>query len=1311
LISRRAVRSPAALSYAQEQLWFLEQLFPGRSVYNISIAVDLHGGLDVKRLQQVFEQIGNRHEVLRTTFEDLGNGPLQRVGATTEARLKVVDLSILSAKERSKRKDQILEDEAFASFDLVRGPLWRISLLRLAAHEYTLAFTMHHIISEAWTFAILFREISIFYRSEALGPVPLHYSDFAEWQRSKNNDVEDGMEYWLEKLESPIAPLDFPSDRPRVSIRELDGAWETRCLSQAVTNKVRKFTQSEQSTSFSVLLAAYIVLLFRYTSNPDILVGIPVSNRSRAELENMVGLFVNTIVIRSDLSQAPSFRELLFQVRRNTMDALEYRDIPFEKLVRTIHPDRDLLSNPLFQVAFVQQDVSHNANWRTALDLPGIDALCYLTHSRTSKFDLTLEVEDSAEGLLVSFEYATDLFDQATISRLLEQYETILTSAISEPDRSIMSLEILPAWERRLVKTDWNDTIVDYPYDKCIHELFEQQMELAPDAISIVIEDQELSYRELNERANQLAHYLRSLGVDSETLVGVYLNRSVNYIVSVLGILKAGSAYVPLDANYPKQRLKFVLTDAKIGFLVTQHSSLDRLPATDSQLICLDADSANLQAMPCSNPSINVAANNLAYVMYTSGSTGTPKGVAVMHRSISRLVRNTNYVDLTAEDCIAHVSNISFDSATFEIWGALLCGARLAICPNDAILSAYDFAEFLCLHKVTTLALTAAVFNQYVAAQPDIFSSLKQVLFGGESADAETVRKILRHNPPDRLLNVYGPTENTCITTWQLIQEVASDARTVPIGQPISNTQVYVLDTLRQLVPIGVPGELYIGGAGLAQGYLNRSELTDERFVADPFSNDPDAKLYRTGDLCRWREEGYIEFMGRLDNQVKLRGFRIELGEIEAALRQQAHIASAVVILRKEGTNHQYIAAYLTTEKNQSIAPDNVRSTLGEILPGYMIPTTFTVLEDLPLTPNGKVDRKALERLSQEKRVHTSNTTDSHQLTELEQRVIEVWEEVLQVKNINPNDNFFDLGGHSMLAVNLIFKTEAIFGIRLPFAIFIQAPTVVGFAHQLQQETGSATYFTLVPTSPQASSLPLFCVYGLYLYKPLALALGPDQRTYGIYLEFESDLRAGKNTSEAGFEFTVENIASRYIEQIRKIEPSGPYNLAGLSFGGLVAFEIAHQLLEQGEKVNLLALFDTYAPVPMKFHMIKTSLNWARHLYAKKLSHPLDYGQHKFVESKDKQGSIEDEMEKINVEQIEKVMKKYKLRSYPGDIVIYRAEETSRFDMIYPDDLGWKPYVPEGLKIVNVPGDHLSILSDPNVHIIADSIKVRLIGD
>jgi amino acid adenylation domain-containing protein len=1067
------------LSYAQQRLWFLDQLTPGSPVYNIPAAVQFTGSLDAQALERCFDEITRRHEILRTTFTTVDGNPAQIVGRHRPGRLRLVDLSELPPDEREAQVSQLAVEESQRPFDLTSGPLLRVTLYRMGADKHVLLLVTHHIISDGWSTGVLIREVAALYQAflrgkpSPLADLPIQYADYARWQRKhlQGERLESLLDYWKRRLEGCPHLLDLPTDRPRPAVASFRGAHQLVAPSRKFSDAVKALGQQERATPFMTLLAALQTLLYRYIGQEDICVGTPVTGRNRGETEGLIGFFVNTLVIRTDLSGDPSFRELLGRVRESALGAYAHQELPFETLVEKLQPERSMSHTPIFQVSFTYKN-----GFTEALELPGLTLRRVELEHQTTKFDLAVGATETPAGLSLSVGYNTDLFNDDTIARLLGHYRILLKGAIADPDQRVSDMPLSTEVERRRLLSEWNDTVSGYPRDKCVPELFEAQVERRPDAIALVVEEEQLTYRELNRRANQLAAYLGKLGVGLEMPVGFCLERSLEMVVGILGILKSGGTYVPLDPTYPRERLAFMLEDTRTPVLLVQQRLIEHLPEQEARVVRIDADWELIARENDANPASGATADHLAYVIYTSGSTGRPKGIAIPHRAINRLVFNTNYIEIAPEDRMALASNSAFDAATFELWGALLRGARLVGIGREVALSPRDLAAEIEAQGISVMFLTTALFNQIAREVPAAFGSMRRLLFGGEAVDLNLVKEVLKDKPPARLLHVYGPTESTTFTTWYPVQELPGGAATVPIGRPLANTQVYLLDRNLQPAPVGIAGELYIGGDGLAWGYFNRPELTAEKFIPNPFRGKGGGRLYGTGDLGRYWPTGEIEFLGRLDHQVKIRGFRIELAEIEAVLAQHPAVREAAVLVREGMAGEKRLVAYVALDSGGAPTGVELRSYLRQKLPEYMTPSVFVELDALPLTPNGKVDRGALPAPDHANlaRPELAGVYVAPR-TMVEETLAGIWSKVLGVTQVGAHDSFFDLGGHSLLATQAISRVREAFRLELPLRSLFEAPTVAGLAERVEAAMRAAQGLQAPPivTVSRDGRLPL----------------------------------------------------------------------------------------------------------------------------------------------------------------------------------------------------------------------------------------------
>ncbi len=1013
---------PLPLSYAQQRLWFIDQLESDTSLYNIPFALKFTGPLDIAAVESSFNEIVRRHEVLRTYFSSTDGEPMQIIGDYKPFRLDVMDLSAEDKPEQIDSRIELLAyQEAHQPFDLSVGPLLRTKLLRLADDQHVLLVTMHHIISDGWSFSILIKEYSTLYeaflleQSAGLADLPVQYADFAVWQRSwLQGDVLEGqLEYWRRQLDA-LPVLELPTDFPRPAVASHRGDVVTFQLPDELSQKLKQISRQHDVTLFMTLLAAFQVLLARYTNQSDVAVGTDIANRNRLEIESLIGFFVNQLVLRADLSDNPSFIELLQQVRRNALDAYVHQDLPFEKLVDELQPQRDLSRAPLFQVKLVLQNAA-----KIDLQLPALKISSLEELHQVAKFDLTFVFEESLSSIKGYLEFATDLFCLETANRIVSHFCVLLESIADSPSQRVRNLPMLTQAERDQLLFDFNDTSRDFPRSRCVHQLFQSQTEVSPESVALVFQDQTVSYRQLNERANQLAHYLLSLGVGAEVRVAVCMQRSIEMIVALLAILKAGAAYVPIDPDCPVERIAWLLDDSQCPVLLTQESLLDSLPSVWAQIFCVDSEWENVRSFSILNPETFTCSANLAYVMYTSGSTGSPKGVEVTHISIVRLLMSVDYAQFGPSLAFLQISPFAFDASTMEIWAPLLHGGRCLLYPERIPLPEH-LAKFILDEQVNAAWLTSSLFNAVIDEMPLALAPLRQLLIGGEALSVTHVRKAIQILGSTCLINGYGPTEGTTFTCCFRIPariEALTDIRSVPIGSAISNTRVYILDSEYELVPIGVAGELFIAGDGLARGYLNDPGLTAEKFLPDRFGLEAGGRLYRSGDLARWRADGRVEYLGRIDHQVKLRGYRIELGEIESNLCSRPEVQDAAVLLWEDEAGDKRLVAYIVPSSLPWEDFGSLRGYLEQTLPHYMVPAHFILLNEMPLTPNGKLDRKALpspegEDVQAAVYVAPRNAT--------EQAMCEVWQEVLGLDRIGIEDNFFSLGGDSILSIRIV---------------------------------------------------------------------------------------------------------------------------------------------------------------------------------------------------------------------------------------------------------------------------------------------------
>jgi amino acid adenylation domain-containing protein len=1023
------------LSFAQQRFWFLDQLEPGNPAYNIPSAVRLSGELPPGLLERIFAELTRRHEALRTTFPSREGQPVQVIVPELEPEIPVLDLAGLPAAEREARARRLALEEALRPFDLARGPLLRLALLRLAEREHVLLMTMHHIVSDGWSMGVLLREVGALYAGSPLRPLPLQYADFAAWQRGWMRDevLEAEMAGWRQRLEGAPRLLELPTDRPRPAVQTYNGAAVVRRLAPATSAALRDLCRREGVTPFMALLAAWSALLGRQSGQREVLVGTPVAGRNRRELEGLIGCFVNTLVMRSDLGGEPTFGELLARTRATALDAYAHQDLPFERIVEELVPERDLSHPPLFQALLVLQNTP-----RRELELPGLTLAPLEVESRVARVDLTLSFQEDAGGFAAALEHNSDLFDPATAVRLLARFEALLGAAAGDPGLSLAELPALLPAERHQALVEWNDTARGYATGVTLHELIARQTARTPDTVAASFEGEALTYRELERRANRLAHQLIAFGVRPDGRVGVLMERSLEMIVALLGVLKAGAAYVPLDPTYPAERLAVLIEGSGALAVIAQGRLTHLLPGYAGRTLLLDRgwDGAG---GPDTAPEAAVDEGNLAYVLFTSGSTGTPKGVMIPHRGIvNRLLWMQEAYGLAPDDRVLQKTPFSFDVSLWEFFWPLLAGARLVFARPEGHRDPAYLADLIAREGITTLHFVPSMLQAFLEApEASGLPSLRRVMASGEALPPELARRFYSKIARAGLHNLYGPTEASVdVSFWPCDPDPARAV--VPIGRPIANLRLHVVDPGLRLQPVGVAGELLLGGVGLARGYMGRPDLTAASFVPDPFAEVPGERLYRTGDLVRALPDGNVEFLGRIDHQVKIRGFRIELGEIEAVLASHPGVRECVVVAREDVPGSRYLAAYLAGDAKA----DDLRAHLARRLPEYMVPSVFVALEALPLSPNGKVDRKALPVPTLARREEEIVAPR----TPTEEALAAIWKELLNLERVGVEDRFFELGGHSLLATQVLARVKQTFGVEISLHEVFRTPTIAGLA-------------------------------------------------------------------------------------------------------------------------------------------------------------------------------------------------------------------------------------------------------------------------
>jgi amino acid adenylation domain-containing protein len=1316
-------------SFGQERLWLLEQIDRGTAQYNISFTLSLEGTPNFAALKSALSAVVQRHETLRTGYIH-AEGQLQlEIPAVLEVSLPITDFSGI---ERGKRKELLsaaLHAEANRPIVLDRDPVIRATLYRVDECEHVLQLTVHHVASDGWSMGVLFRDFAAFYNAGLTGAVaqlpelPIAYSDYARWQREQIASAEGErlISYWEDQVKGSSFALQLPTDRPRPARQTFCGAARQYWMSTELTIAIQEFCIREKATPFMVALAALYAVLARYSGQEDILIGSPIAARTRSETQELVGFFTNTVVLRSKLDGDPTFHELVQRVRQTALEAYAHQDLPLELLIDKIRPEPDLSRSALFQVMLIFQ------NWALPrLELHGLEGSAQIVRTDTSKFDFTIELRSVGEAIEGVIEYNTDLFNAETIDRLWGHLTTYLHGAIAAPEQRAATISLLTSRERQQMLVEWNATGATYPRDVGLHELIEAQVERTPDAVAVRFGNRSLSYRDLNARANQVANYLRKRGVGRDVLVGVCMERSIEMIVSLLASLKAGGAYLPVDPEYPTERLGVILEEANPPVVLTQSHLLKLIPPTGADYLCLDSHWEQVGSESTSNLGVEVEGKDVAYAIFTSGSTGKPKGVLNTHEGIiNRLLWMQDAYPLQQGGRVLQKTPFSFDVSVWEFFWPLLAGATLVVAAPGRHRDPSYLVKLIQQERITTMHFVPSMLQTFLEANGvEECKSLTKVFCSGEALPYEVQQRFFERLQAE-LHNLYGPTEAAVDVTYWACKRGCGN-RIVPIGRPIANTQIVILDGSRQPVPIGVAGELHIGGVNLARGYLHQPELTAEKFVPNPFPELDTTRLYRTGDLARFLSDGNVEFLGRNDNQVKIRGYRIELGEIEAVLKEQPEIEQAVVIAREDKPGDQRLVAYLVAAASTVPTTLELRTRLKRQLPDYMAPAAYVFLDQIPISSNGKIDRKALP-LSAETQTLQADTYIAPR-SDLEKVLVGIWAEVLGVQRVGLDDDFFDLGGHSLVGVRLLAKIKKTYQVNLELAVLFEARTVRQFADVIRKlkQPISAEY-TLVPIQPNGYRIPFFCVHGVgggvLNYRAIAKALGPDQPFYA----FRSLLLTRKDIRET----TIEELASVYIKEMRSFFPQGPYLIGGGSFGGIVAFEMAQQLYAQGTEPALLVLFDTSAPGSLQRVGTTEKLRgfWQRlrdqgtpYLVRKVLRKGDDWRERLVKRSRNVTSYCyrlagSDLPVRLRYHQVQEAhsrsMTRYKIQRYQGKVTLMRAVDRGYLGMELlgtreDPRLGWVALAGGGLEIHDVPGEHGNVLNEPHVGTVAEELETIL---
>ncbi|MCT7951052.1 amino acid adenylation domain-containing protein [Ancylothrix sp. C2] len=1312
-------QSPIPLYFGQEQIWFLSQVYPDLPLYNQPFTISIPGIIDVPALQLALDKIIERHQILRTNFDVVDGEPVQVIQPTFVWPLSVINLENYPENQREAELLKQATLEAKQKFDLRKTPLVRGTLYIVGKNDNRLVLTIHHIIFDGFSlYDVMLRELAALYEAYKTGQrsplpeLPVQYADFCAYSRRVNQSdkLKPQTEFWQQKLAN-LPTLDLPTDRPRLQASTYRGARQPLFLSKTLTDNLKTLFKQSGVTLFVTLLAAFKTLLYRYTGSEDIPITTPTAGRNFAETEKLIGFFLNLLIIRSSVNGELTFTELLQKTQELTLEAYAHQPL--------IEPRTN------YQILFTLEPPAPN--------LAGWSASHFDIDTGTSKFDLSLELYETVQGLTGRIEYSSDLFDSATIERMIGHYETLLDAVVKNPDLPLSQLSLLTPPERHQILIEWNNTQQNYPQDKCLHQLFEAQVKRTPDAVAVIDPQTKdnITYKQLNAKANKLAHYLQKLGVKKEVLVGICMERSIQLITAVLAVLKAGGAYVPLDPNYPAERLNLILEDAKVPVLLTKSrifKERSELSAKVGQIICLDQEEI-LADESEKNPISGVTLDNLAYVMYTSGSTGTPKGVMALHRCPVNRFYGEIY-PLEPNEVCCQKTSLNFVDSLWEIFMPLMHGLPTVIISNEVLKDPPRLIETLAKYHVTRLMLVPSLLRILLDTETNLQNKLPKLKYwfcGGEALATELANRFKQQMPEAILMNLYGLSELWDVTWHQPHQEMNYGAF-IPNGKPLSNVQVYLLDKHLQPVPVGVPGEIYVGGHGVSRGYLNRPNLTAKSFIKMedlglatselfPQNSLPNSQsvIYKTGDLGRYLPDGTIEYFGRSDYQVKIRGFRVEIGEIEHLVEQDGRVKQAVVVpvLAEES---QRLVAYVVPHSGETISGNKLRRFLKAKLPDYMLPSAFVILKKLPMTPSGKVNRRALpvpvfNNLEREKDFVAPQD-------EVEKKLKLIWENLLKIRSISIKDNFFEIGGHSLLAVRLFAEIEKKFAKKLPLGTLFEAPTIEQLAQILRSDNKTQCRL-LVPIQPEGSKPPLFCIHALggnvLSYQLLSQYLGKDQPVYGLQARGVDGLELPNSN--------LQEMAANYIQEIRSVQPQGPYYLAGHSLGGLIAFEMAQQLIREGEKLAFLGLFDSFSRTlldeeepPFLEQLSIHWLNLSRKGNKDKIIYIIDRIWWKIEalwEYINKQvylwrglpspSELPEHLTAV-IQGNMQAVRSYVPQIYPGSITLFRSLERPTKNS-YDPLLGWGDLVAGGMEIVEVPGHHSTMIVEPRVRFLAAAIK------
>jgi amino acid adenylation domain-containing protein len=1300
---------PFPLTEAQQEIWLAERLdATAAPAFNESCSLTFRGALNRVALETALRQVVERHEALRTTVD--ASGEQQRVQLPTAPDLLFADLTGVNEREREQRLSELVRDEVRRPFDLARAPLLRGRLIQLEPSLHVLVLTAHHIVCDGWSYDVMSRDVGELYSLVCKGqrdqrPAPMQFRDYARWMAAYRREAryDTDLTYWTRLLASPPQAVQLPTDQARSPVRTFQGAMEVAMVEGPLCSALKELGMRKRCTQFSTLLAVYAVLLHRLTGQSDLIIGIPAAGQQLVEGQDLVGHCANLLPLRLSLTSDQTFADVMAQAQQALLDAYEHQGLTFGALLKSLQLPRDPSRAPLIQVTFNVDPAIHG------LDFEGLETSIVINPRTAYQFEHSLNIVVQPDGLRLECNYNTGLFGATTAARWLGHFREIARAVAETSELTVAEIPLLSADEQKVQLLDWNQTTTPYPSSACIHELFEQEVRVHPDRIALSLSGKTITYRDLNRLANQLARKLIALGIVADQPVGICTERSLDMVIGLLGILKAGGAYLPLDPTHPPERLRLQLTDADVKVSVVQGKFAPLLADQDVQRVVLDDESADWRTLADDDVALSVQSSQLAYVLFTSGSTGQPKGVLIEHRSVVRLVKGSNFMTWNPDDRMLQHSPLAFDASTLELWGPLLNGCCMALLPPGPF-TYQALAKAIREERVTKLWLTGSVFHQVADDYPDSLAPVKHLLAGGEVLSGVRIERLLRQRPDLLITNGYGPTESTTFATTETFTGSDRVDDPPPLGRPISNTQVYVLDERLQPVPVGVTGELCIGGDGLARGYLKRPELTRQVFVPNPFPGTPGDRLYRTGDLARYRANGKLEFLGRRDNQVKIRGFRIEPGEVESVLSTYPGLRNCAVIVRVAANGEKQLAAYLAMKDGEP-SPEvaALRTHLLRALPDYMMPTVISVLPSLPLTSSGKVDRNHLsDPVASSRSTADVQTEPTSALADM---VAAIWADVLNLPHVNQRDDFFALGGHSLAALKMIDRLREA-GYELEVADLFRHSTVEAVVKVMKQLRGAPLETTqgdaVVRLKDGRADLAPLCLlpsdFGdLLIYTNLLPLLAPDQPCIGLQSPriFERDEGIASMTDYAAF----------FVRQLRSVQPKGPYLLAGYCFGGLVAMEMAKQLMAAGQTIGLLALIDArpFSPLVERSERLLMLLqgalrasvsDWKRHLAAK-WSMKREAMLINWMATKNPEKLSRRDYNRWMLET--KVLANYRSTEYDGAITYFYPEE-SQYQLYDDPTCGWLNMA-ERVSLYKVSGSHLNMMKEPHVRLLAEQLQ------